>query len=260
MDAETKEYRRGMFTASEMHRLMGGSAGYATCEFTTEHTCYERVKIGDSFEYVPMQEAHKTKKCWKRDNSFLPEGAISYVLEKCGEILDTYRSEGFKTAATNWGNEWELTAIAEYERRTGFTLSNTGDEQFFFNNGEYGATPDGVVFNNDFMPIIVVDTKCPMAHTHIFNLLFVKTWQDLKKHYPEYFYQSIGQLLCTGAIQADWVSYRPTMDNDHCYHKITINRYEVADDIELLQKRLNLAVARKHEFLQQIEKMNNECT
>lgn len=248
MTPQNAQARRGLFTASQAYRLMGGSAGYVTCEFTTDHTCYERVKVGDSFEYVPMQEAHKTKKAWKKDNTFLPEGADTYIIAKVAEMLDSDIPETFTSAAMQYGIDNEPLAIMAIEEATGVELSHTNDDQYFFNNGEWGATPDGVHYASDMYTVIAThEVKCPAPETHTFNCLKVRTWQDLEKHYPCYFWQVIGQIEATGAEFGNWTSYRETHQIPR--HTVTIMRHEVEDKINALRHRLNLAVARKKEYL-----------
>jgi hypothetical protein len=230
---------------------MGGSAGYVTCEFTTAHTCYERVKIGDSFEYVPMQEAHKTKKAWKKDSSFLPEGADTYIIEKVAELLDSDIPESYTSAAMQYGIDNEPFAIQAIEEALGIELSNTGDDQYFFNNGEWGSTPDGVQYEDDMYTVFSThEVKCPAANTHTFNCLKLVAWQDLEKHYPCYFWQVIAQLEATGATFGHWTSYRATHEKPR--HTVSIIRHEVEDKINALRHRLKLAVERKNQYLESL--------
>jgi hypothetical protein len=235
---------------------MGGSAGYVTCEFTDSHTCYERVKIGDSFEYVAMQEAHKTKKAWKKDNTFLPDGADAYVIEKVAELLDSEIPETYTSAAMQYGIDCEPFAIIAIQDKYEIQLSNTNNEQYFFNNGSWGATPDGVIYDDDLFTVTDThDVKCPTPHVHTFNCLKVFTAADLEKHYPIYYWQQIGQLEATGATRGWWHSYRPTHDKP--LHTVLIERDEAK--INSLRHRLNLADARKKQYIESL-KLTNKTT
>jgi len=245
-----REQRRGKFTASQFYRLMGGSAGYVTCEFTSAHTCYERVKIGDSFEYVPMQEAHKTKKCWKRDDSFLPSGADTYIIEKVAELRDSERAESYTSFAMQYGIDTEPMAIAAVEAKRGLTLDHTGDNQVFFSDDNSGATPDGVEYKDGSFNIAAThDVKCPTAHIHTFNCLKVITASDLEAYYPVYFWQVIGQLLHTGANVGFWHSYRRYHESREL-HTVIVERDD--DKINALKHRIILATERKNSYISQL--------
>lgn len=247
MTPETSQARRGLFTASQYHRLMGGSAGYVTCEFTEAHTCYERVKIDNEFTYVPMQEAHKTKKSWKKDNSFLPEGADTYIIEKVSEMLDSEIPDSYTSFAMQYGIDTEPLAIQAIQSEYNIVLSNTNKDQFFFNNGQCGATPDGVIYADDEYSIIEThEVKCPAANTHTFNCLKIMTAADLETHYPCYFWQVIGQLEATCAAVGYWHSYRPTHEKP--LHTVRIERDEAK--INALKHRLMLAVERKKQYFE----------
>jgi len=246
---EIRQQRRGLFTGSQYHRLMAGSAGYLTCDFTDEHTCYERVKSEDGFIYVPVQEAPKGKKTWKKDDTFLPEGAKTYVIEKVAELIDSEQREFYTSRFMQDGIDNEPFAVEHYEQQRGIKLAHTGDEQVFFNNGEHGSTPDGVVYNDDFEIVEVHDFKCPLAETHIFNRLYVKTAADLLKHYPVYFYQLHGQMLDTGATVAYWHSYRQQQDIK--IHSVKVDYDE--QHTNALKHRLSLAIKLKHKIIQELK-------
>jgi len=252
MTPEIKQQRKGMFTGSEVHRLMAGAGGYESCEWSDNEPMYEKRKTeSGEFSYVVVTEKPKNKNVYRFNDKFLPDGAITYIYEKLGETLDNYdKPDGFENHSTRWGKETEWQAIEAYEQRNECILSHTGENQMFFGNDDYGATPDGVLYDENFLPVRVVDTKCPQAHTHIFNILNVKTVQDLKKHYPEYYFQGLLQILCVGCDYFDWVSFRPTMPEHLQYLQITISAIEAAADIELLKHRLKLAIERKKEYLE----------
>ena len=250
--------RLGKFTASQFYRLMGGSAGYVTCDFTDEHVCYERVKGEDGFIYVPCETAPKGKKSWKRDNSFLPEGADTYVIEKATELLDSEQPEGYTSVAMQYGVDTEPLAIDAIQKHHGITLDCTGDNQYFFSDGKSGATPDGVEYGDDGFTVVAThEVKCPIGTTHVFNCLKVVTAENLEKHHPDYYWQVIGQLLHTGAKVGYWHSYRPT-NATNPLHTVTILRDEAK--ITALKHRINLANDRKKQYLENLRiKKHEQC-
>jgi len=248
LSEQMRRDRLGKFTASQFYRLMGGSAGYVICDFTESHTCYERVKGDDGFIYVPMQEAHKTKKSWKKDNSFLPDGADSYVIEKVTELLDDFELESFTSQAMQYGVDTEPLAIQAIQKHYGVTLECTGEDQYFFSDGESGATPDGVEYGDDGFTVSAThEVKCPIGTTHTFNCLKVLTAENLEKHHPDYYWQVQGQLLHTGAKIGYWHSYRPSNETKPL-HTVTILRDD--SKINALKHRLKLASERKKQYLE----------
>jgi hypothetical protein len=248
MTPETAKARRGLFTASQYYRLMAyGGKTHDTCEWSTEHTCYEKVKVDDGYEYVPLQEPPKKKACWRKVTNYLPDGADTYIIEKVSELLDSDIPDTYTSAAMQYGIDCEPLAIIAIQDWFEIMLDNTNNEQYFFNNGKWGATPDGVQYADDLYTVTDVhDTKCPTAHVHTFNCLKVLTAADLEKHYPIYFWQIVGQIEATGAIRGHWHSYRPTHEKP--LHSVIIERDEAK--INQLRHRLNLAHARKLQYLE----------
>jgi hypothetical protein len=252
MTPQTAQARRGMFTASQAYRLMGNvGKAYDTCEWSTEYQCYEKVKIDDSYEYVPLSEPPKKKAVWRKIEKYLPDGADTYIIEKVAELLDSDIPESYTSHAMQYGIDNEPFAIMAIQDALGIELSNTNDDQYFFNNGEWGATPDGVHYADDMYTVISThEVKCPTAHVHTFNCLKVLDWQDLEKHYPCYFWQVIAQLEATGATFGHWTSYRATHEKPR--HTVSIIRHEVEDKINALRHRLKLAVERKNQYLESL--------
>ena len=105
--AEEFKKRSGLFTASELHKLLTTKAQPAQNATARSYICekaYERI-TGSRVE----------------------------------------KGTGFKE--TEWGNEWELFAIEEFTRKTGIAVDYTGKKQRFQRADGYpfGATLDGIV-------------------------------------------------------------------------------------------------------------------
>jgi hypothetical protein len=233
-----------------------GGKTHDTCEWSTEYTCYEKVKVDDSYEYVPLQEPPKKKAVWRKITNYLPDGAKTYVIEKVTELLDSEIPDTYTSFAMQYGIDTEPYAIEAIQAAYGITLAHTNEEQVFFNNGLYGATPDGVEYDDDLYTITTThDVKCPIGTTHTFNRLNVNTADELEKHYPVYLWQLVMQMLCTGAKVAYWHSYRPTHEK-HPLHTVRIDRDEAK--INALQHRLNLAVALKNQYLNILNKVESK--
>lgn len=141
---------------------------------------------------------------------------------------------GFKSAAMEWGIEYEPVALLAYELETGNQVSNA----FFEKHPklEAGASPDGYVGDDG-----LIEIKCPNSATHLETL---KTKQIPSQYYP----QVQGQLWITGRKWCDFVSYDPRYPANA---QLFITRVERDEDYI---KRLHLEV---QEFLKEVEQETN---
>lgn len=99
--------RSGLFTASELHKLLTAKAQPARNATARNYIC---------------------EKAWERLTGTRVE-----------------RGSGFRE--TDWGNEWEVFAIEEFSRRTGIQVEHTGKAQKFHkaDGFPFGATLDGCI-------------------------------------------------------------------------------------------------------------------
>lgn len=105
---EWLQARRGRFTASEFHRLMG-------------------------YEESPKYDTELTK------------GGLSYAHEKYIESITT-PTETYTNASMQWGNENEETAALKFIEATGIEIDFFGSNQKFQELGkDLGCTPDGLI-------------------------------------------------------------------------------------------------------------------
>lgn len=98
---------------------------------------------------------------------------------------------------TDRGHELEAEAADYYAIRTGATLEKTG----FITDDDctMGASPDRLVNDDGLLEI-----KCPSPHVHVEYLLNEKIDNG-------YFTQLQGQMLVTGRLWVDIISYHPNM-------------------------------------------------
>lgn len=168
----------------------------------------------------------------------LPKGAISYIEEVAIEILTGGQSrEDFTSEAMLHGSETELLAIARFEQETGLFCLFTGEEQEFIQHNKYfGGTPDGLI-NDDAL----IEIKCPKSKTHFFNLQNLKSAEDVKKYYTEYYWQIQANLFITGRKTGYFVSF----DDRFLDEKQQIIIVEVPycrEDVSFMIFRLDLAI------------------
>ena len=127
-------------------------------------------------------------------------------------------------AATDFGKEWEETAIKEYETRTGYKVTR---QEFCKLSGFrlVGGTPDGVSRKKG------VETKVPYNPKNHYITLE-------KKEIPTvYVDQVVGHTLLTGRAGCDFVSFNPRSTNP-ATRMIIIEHLRDEDEIEKLTDRL----------------------
>lgn len=122
----------------------------------------------------------------------------NYAAQLLTERLTDLPTEGFMTAAMQWGVDQEPAARESYEYRTGLFV----DPVAFVDHpviAMSGASPDGHVGDDGSIEI-----KCPNTATHIETLLSGRV--------PgKYRTQVLWQLACTGRKWCDFVSFHPRL-------------------------------------------------
>jgi putative phage-type endonuclease len=138
----------------------------------------------------------------------------NYRYELVAERLTGQRVDFFKSAAMQWGNDYEPTARLKYELRSGSEVEECG---FFAHETlQAGASPDGLVGDDGILEI-----KCPLTATHIETLR--------KQKIPSlYYWQVMGQLWMTGREWCDFVSFDPRLPDNAQYFCTRVLRDEEA--------------------------------
>ncbi len=116
-------------------------------------------------------------------------------------------ADDYVSAAMDRGLEVEPRGIAEYESAWECTVTPVG---FITNDdGTVGCSPDGLVNKASIVAALDgpggIELKCPLAHTHIGNLLDRPGFT--KRHWP----QVQGSMWITGRSWWNLVSYYPGM-------------------------------------------------
>lgn len=169
--AEFKK-RSGLFTASELHKLLTAKA----------------------------QPAKNTT-------------ARNYICEKAWERLTGTRVErgsGFRE--TDWGNEWEVVAIQEFEKRTGIQVEHTGKAQKFHkaDGFPFGATLDGCIGSD-----AIIEVKCPFnGGIHLQNWNYAADMDWFKSERFEYYVQVQGGMWASDRRNAYFVSFDPGVSRE----------------------------------------------
>lgn len=221
---ETKEdwsnFRKGLFTASEVHRLLA----------------------------EPKLKADK-------EAGNLSEGAKTYVRERVAILLAPDEPDYYNSAMQH-GNETEPQAVIAYAEKLGLSVN---DDKFiytsvggfvFFSDEEHnaGGTPD-VIINGDAGRLIG-EIKCPASKTHL-EYMLIKDETDLIKAAPNYYSQIQMNIWLTDAIGCDFITFDDRYYNKaHHLHTVFIPRNE--DYIGQIKSKLLKAKQYKEQILNQL--------
>ncbi|PAV02128.1 YqaJ-like viral recombinase [Arsenophonus sp. ENCA] len=160
------------------------------------------------------------------------ESAKKYALQIALEIIKKKKSEHvYSNAHMQRGHEQEPMARMLYEIKEDVDVTNGG----FFDLGDYGDSPDGLVGSDG-----VIEIKSVTAPVHFATL-------ERESFDPAYKWQLIGHLDCTGRDWVDFVSY--CSDFPEQYSPLIVYRLERKDcEAEITQLR-----TRRQDFLNLID-------
>jgi len=155
--------------------------------------------------------ASRTADVMAKTKSGYSASRSNYMAQLITERLTGQQTEGFSSAAMQWGTDTEPQARMAYELMTGETVQETGfglhpSIKFF------GASPDGLVGSDGLLEI-----KCPNTSTHIDTLLADKVPS-------KYLTQMHVQMICTGRNWCDFVSFDPRLPGDMSFWMQRVNR------------------------------------
>lgn len=150
------------------------------------------------------------------------EPAERYALQLALERV-TGRKAGvsFKNDDMERGHEQEPIARMLYEEQSFSTVNNGG----FFDWGEWGDSPDGLVSTNG-----VLEVKCVIATTHEANI-------KRGKPDPAYRWQTVGHFAGTNREWVDWLSYCSDYPEWRQLVVFRVWRGEVEKELAMLAER-----------------------
>lgn len=156
------------------------------------------------------------------DGGAFGEPAKRYALQLALELINNQKAEySFSNPHMERGHEQEPIARMLYESQYFVDVTNGG----FFDYGDYGDSPDGLVDDDG-----VVEIKSVIASTH---------YATLKRGSfdPAYKWQLIGHLDCTGRQWEDFISYCSDFPEDLQLIVYRLYRKDYLEDIEKLTNR-----------------------
>lgn len=150
------------------------------------------------------------------------EPARRYALQLALERATGKRAEfSFSNEHMERGHEQEPVARMLYEAENFVDVTNGG----FFDCGEYGDSPDGLVCDDG-----VNEIKSVIASTHYATL-------QRGGFDPAYRWQLVGHLDCTGRDWCDFISYCSDFPEDQQLAVFRLHRADCLAEIERLRAR-----------------------
>ena len=167
----------------------------------------------------------------------LAKGAQTFAFEKAIELLYGIKDSFDGNDATEWGNDWESTALAEYEKTTFGTVERTG----FIPDGENaGGSPDAIEDGS-----IIIDFKCPFNQANFYKFVYT---EEIEK---AYYWQLQDLMRITGCKSAKLVYFNPHEGKKQLY-AVDVPRNE--DDIAWLNNRIEKFVNLRDEIIIDLKK------
>ena len=216
--------RCGRFTASEMWLLMDSG----TRDMTPEEL-KARPKTG---------KGSSAKKIV--DHSKLSDKAITYINRKVAETLTGRMQDSSYAFPLVYGKELELEAVQYFENTTGLETFEVGFQAF----GDHaGGSPDRFVEDKDGLEV-----KCPYTSEKQIEYLMLTDVHDLKRCFPQIYWQVMSNLLFTAKERWHLITYDPRFSEPK--HKMThMVILPNSEDFDLICTKLERAVKEKLELI-----------
>lgn len=221
------DIRAGRFTSSEMFRLMKAGKRLMTDE---EMKARPKAGVGSATKYID-------------DDSVLPEDFMTYIEEKVAEVLTGQSKQEVFSHATSWGDECEPLAAEFFTKQTGLETTIVSFVPF----GDHaGGSPDRFIGEEE-----LIEIKCPYNSVNQVKYLMLTDQWDLKRNYPNHYWQIMSNLLFTDRKVGHFVTFDPRMKEDR--HKMQHLKVKALnEDFDLIIKKIELAVKEKLSLLKVI--------
>lgn len=222
------DVRCGRFTSSEVYRLIKNG---------------ERLMTQQELDSRPKKGTGSGAKWIEDPNKFSPDGD-TYILEKVAEVLTGQTKDRAWSHATAHGEEWEPFAAEFYSRKFNVEFEIIAFKPF----GDHaGGSPDRKITGKNKG----LEIKCPHQSKNQVNYLRLFDQWDLKRFYPEYYWQCQSNLLFMGWDAIDFVTFDPRMKEEK--HKLSrMEITPISKDQDLICLKLESAVKEKLSILNTI--------
>lgn len=217
-----EQIRVGRFTSSEIYKIM--ECGYRPM---TAEELAGRPKSG---------KGSKTTRVL--DPTTMSETGMKYIYQKVAEVLTEQAKPAAYAYPLVWGKEQEPFAVEYFQEKFGLECLEVGFQPW---SDHAGGSPDRLIGDDQGLEI-----KCPYDSTNQINYLMLTDRWDLKRLYPEYYWQCVSLLLFTGRKKWHFCTFDHRMKLDK--HKLThmeIMYSDVQEDIDALNLALTGAISEK---------------
>jgi hypothetical protein len=222
------DVRAGRFTSSEMWKLMeSGTREMNAAELAA------RPKTGKG-----------SKSKFIEDPSCLSKTTQTYIRTKVAETLTGHAAEQVNSAPTRWGEDFEPIAAEYFAEKIGVEYEILA----FVPYGENaGGSPDRKIKGKNEL----LEIKCPFNSANQVDYLMLTDQWDLKREYPEHYWQCMSNLMFTGADLCHFVTYdhRMILDKHKMFH---LKIYPVIEDFERINLKLQSAIIEKYKLIELI--------
>ena len=169
----------------------------------------------------------------------------TYAFEKAVEIVYGVEEDGVVSFDMQRGIDLEPLAFRRFQELKSFEFVNVEETGFHVLNKDSGASPDGLLDNNENLEI-----KCP-RRTKFFKLVANGTEQVDKN----YIAQMQHQMAATGTERTNFFNFYIEEGIEY-WHNIVIERDE--EMIELIKERTEKAAIVRDEYVKKL-KENSQC-
>lgn len=159
----------------------------------------------------------------KGKTTYFSDDAMSYIYQLAAEKMmaqslvdDDVEFEDYlghvnvETKAMRFGTEMEATARLTYCKMNEVECVEVGLCEHFDIDG-FASSPDGIV--ETFDGRVAIEIKCPTQAVFMRYCDSIIDQEDLKKVKPEYYWQCMAHMMCTGAIRTDFIVFCPWQEN-----------------------------------------------
>lgn len=218
---EWDKIRCGRFTSSEIYKIL--ECGKRPM---TEAELKARPKTGKGSKTTQVPDPSK-----------MSTTGLKYIRQKVWETLCDAPLPGPYAYPLVYGKQTEPEAVEYFERVTGLETVEVGFQVW---TDHAGGSPDRLIGKDEGLEV-----KCPSSDEQV-DYLMMNDHYDLKRNYPNYYWQCTSLMLFTNRKKWHFCTYDPRMIDDR--HKLThlvIEWEKVEEDLDTIVKAIEGAVEEK---------------
>jgi hypothetical protein len=221
--------RLGRFTSSEIYKIM---------------ECGKRPMTPEELKARP-KTGKGSKTTLVADPSQMSAAGLKYIRQKVWETLAGIPLPGPYAYPLVWGKEKEPEAVEAFEQKFKVETLSVGFQVF---TDHAGGSPDRLIGENEGLEV-----KCPSSDEQI-DYLMMSDHHDLKRNYPQYYWQCVSLMLFTNRKTWHFCTFDPRMvEEKHQLTHLVIEWDKVEEDIDAVTKALEGAVGEKLKLLKLLQ-------